>query len=84
MKYFAKNSENRILNVLSGVEANNVSVLNVSMLSTGKKLCHGYQNLAFEQNTCTLPERGCLVSLANELNQLYAKLTISSPVYILH
>jgi hypothetical protein len=33
------NSEARILNVLSCVEAIDVSVLNVSVLSTGKKLC---------------------------------------------
>jgi hypothetical protein len=65
-----ENYENRILNILSGVEVINISVLEVSMLWTGKKIFLWGQNLTFEKYTCSVPERGSIVSSANELQSI--------------
>jgi hypothetical protein len=67
---FNENYENRILNILSGVEVIIISVLNGYMVSTGKKICIWYKNLAFEQNTCSVLERNSIVSLAIELQSI--------------
>jgi hypothetical protein len=61
----SEDSENKILCVLSGVDAINVSVLCVSMLPTGEMFCHCYQNLTFDQYTCSIPEGRCLCGKAN-------------------
>jgi hypothetical protein len=61
--------ETRKLNVLSGVEAINISVLNVSILSTDKKLSDRYQSVAFEQYICSVPESRALITLANNVLQ---------------
>ena len=42
-------------------------MLNVSILSTGKKFCDWYQNLAFERQTCSVPEGHCVIAKANML-----------------
>jgi hypothetical protein len=54
-----------MLYILSGAGAINISVSNVSILSKGKNVCHGYQNVAFEKYTCSVPKRGFLFTKLN-------------------
>jgi len=60
-----RKKKKHVLYVLSGVEAINISVSNVTILSKGKMFCHWYKNLVFEQNTWSVPKRRCFIRKAN-------------------
>ena len=56
--------------VLSGVESVNLALLHFSLVSIAKKHCLLYQNLAFEQCVCSLPERPYSSSCAKFLQTI--------------
>jgi hypothetical protein len=59
-----------MLNVLSGVEAINISVLDVSIASTGRTILALIWISVFERYTFIVQELRCVVTLANELQSI--------------